>query len=202
VEVAGRPLVAWSLAAFARAPSVDAVVIAAPSGCEGDIAAVVPAGLDAQVVAGGGTRAESVGRALALVEADVVAVHDAARPVLTPELVERLLVRLMNSREADGVIAAAPITDTVKRVRPGTGEEILRTERRDELWAAQTPQAFRTAALRRAHDVGSQRLAVATDDAMLVEQAGGRVLVEASPGPNPKLTAPGDLALIELLLSA
>ena len=107
------------------------------------------------------------------------------------------------------MIAAAPITDTVKRAReprPATGEfergrpTIAKTESRDHLWAAQTPQVFRAEALREALDADPQRLAAATDEAMLVEQAGGKVLIHPAPAANLKVTTPLDLRVAELLL--
>ena len=155
-------------------------MIAAPPGHEDELSRAAGAALGVEqvrslrltVVAGGETRAESVG--LALAEAgspELVAVHDAARPLLSAELVEALVARLAASPAAAGVIAATPLTDTVKRAAAdGT---ILATESREGLWAAQTPQLFRTAALREAHAAEPERLGAATDDAMLVEQAGG-----------------------------
>jgi 2-C-methyl-D-erythritol 4-phosphate cytidylyltransferase len=108
------------------------------------------------------------------------------------------------------VIAAAPMTDTVKRAReprPARGEiarggpTIAKTESRDHLWAAQTPQVFRTAALREALAANPQRVAEATDDAWLVEKAGGKVLIHPSPPENLKVTTRFDLRVAELLLA-
>jgi 2-C-methyl-D-erythritol 4-phosphate cytidylyltransferase len=108
------------------------------------------------------------------------------------------------------VIAATPITDTVKRAReprPAKGDfsrgrpTVARTESREHLWAAQTPQAFRAEALREALDVDPQALAAASDDAMLVERTGGKVLLHPSPAENLKVTTPTDLRLAELLLA-
>jgi 2-C-methyl-D-erythritol 4-phosphate cytidylyltransferase len=209
VEVAGRPLVAWSLAAFAAAESVEGAIVAAPPGLEAEIEPLAPSGLAVEVVAGGESRSGSVRNALARVETELVAVHDAARPLVTTELIEAVLAKLEARPDAAGVIAASPLTDTVKRAReprPQKGEferggpTISKTESRDHLWAAQTPQAFRTAALREAHDADPQRLAAATDDAMLVEKAGGKVLIESAPARNLKVTTPDDLRLAELLL--
>lgn len=184
-------------------------MIAAPPGHEEEVsrAAGAAVGLEQvrslrlSVVTGGATRAESIG--LALAEAGspaLVAVHDAARPLLSAELVEALVARLAGSPGAAGVIAATPLTDTVKRAAPdGT---ILATESREGLWAAQTPQLFRTEALREAHAAEPERLAAATDDAMLVEQAGGRVVIEPAPATNLKVTTREDLALAARLLAA
>ncbi len=205
----GRPLVAWSLDAMRAAESVSVVVIAAPPGHERELErlAGVAAGRPGErdsfhpiVVTGGVTRAASVGHALAEVpaEAGVIVVHDAARPLTTGPLVDSLVARLGAEPDASGVIAATPISDTVKRVTDG--RSIAATERRHTLWAAQTPQVFRAPSLRNAHEGEPARLAAATDDAMLVEQNGGLVLVEATPGPNPKITYEADVQLAELLL--
>jgi 2-C-methyl-D-erythritol 4-phosphate cytidylyltransferase len=209
VEVGGRPLLAWSLAAFASAEGVERAIVAAPSGRRAEVRELAPDGFELEVVDGGDTRAESVGRALAAVESELVAVHDAARPLVTAELIEAVLRKLDARPDAAGVIAAAPLTDTVKRAReprPARGDferggpTVAKTESRDHLWAAQTPQAFRTAALRKAREADPQRVAAATDDAMLVEKAGGKVLIEPAPPRNLKVTTADDLRLAELLL--
>ena len=128
-------------------------------------------------------------------EARTVVVHDAARPLLTLDLVEACLAALMG---VDGAIAAAPVTDTIKEAFPdGTVE---RTLDRSRLWAVQTPQVFRADALRRALDVDEGVLAAATDDAGLVEAAGGSVRVVEAPRENFKVTSAADLARAEALL--
>jgi 2-C-methyl-D-erythritol 4-phosphate cytidylyltransferase len=212
VPLAGRPLVEWSLAAFRAAPSVGPIVIACPPGHEYEF------GRKLQVVEGGATRSQSVSNALAAVETELVAIHDAARPLLTPELVEGVLATLLADPEADGAIAAAPVTDTIKAVGfdkaqvEGTKDAsttkyggnaslvVGSTLDRGALWAAQTPQVFRVEALRGALALGPERVAAATDEAMLVEEAGGRVLIHPSPPENLKVTTPLDLRLAELLL--
>ncbi|HET9676001.1 MAG TPA: 2-C-methyl-D-erythritol 4-phosphate cytidylyltransferase [Solirubrobacterales bacterium] len=110
VPVAGRPMVEWSVDAFRACDSVRSIVVAAPPGHIGDLA-----GHDLGVVPGGSTRAESVANALAAVGTAYVAIHDAARPLLTPELVEALVADLDANEDAAGTIAAAPVTDTIKR---------------------------------------------------------------------------------------
>jgi 2-C-methyl-D-erythritol 4-phosphate cytidylyltransferase len=193
VPLAGRPMIEWSIDAFRASASVRSIVVAAPPGHIHDLG-----GSDLGVVAGGATRAESVANALAAVGTDLVAIHDAARPLLTPGLVEALVADLDADPEAAGVIAAAPITDTVKRARPSG--EIAETLDRSELWAAQTPQLFRTAALRAALAVDEATRDAATDEAMLVEAAGGRVLIHPTGADNLKVTTPHDLTVAELLL--
>jgi len=173
----GRPMVEWSLEVLREV--CDRVVVAVPED------RVEPPDL----VAGGTTRSESVRNALrAAPEAEVVVVHDAARPLVTVELVQRCLDALAGY---DGAIAAVPVTDTVKEVEDG---EVLRTPDRGRLWAAQTPQVFRADALRRASS------AEATDDASLVEAIGGRVRVVEGIPENFKVTSPLDMRIAEMLL--
>jgi len=207
-------MLAWSVEAFAAARTVERVVVAAPPGREEEIAAAVAVAaaggeLAADVVTGAGSRAGSVAAALDAVESELVAVHDAARPLVTPGLIDAVLRRLAARPDVAGVIAAAPIADTVKRVhqprRPDLAveelePEVTATESREHLWAAQTPQAFRVGALREAH-AGAERSAATTDDAMLVEAGGGRVLIYPSPAENLKVTTAHDLRLADLLLA-
>jgi 2-C-methyl-D-erythritol 4-phosphate cytidylyltransferase len=188
VVLAGRPMLDWSLAALRAAGIVD-VVVALPAG-EG-------APPDCTGVAGGATRSASVRAALAAAApGEDVVVHDAARPLVEPSLFRRTLDELAH---ADCAIAAARVTDTVKEAGPDG--RVVATLDRSRLWAIQTPQAFRRATLERALDVGDDVLAAATDDAWLVERAGGSVrVVESSPA-NLKVTTPHDLRVAELLLS-
>jgi 2-C-methyl-D-erythritol 4-phosphate cytidylyltransferase len=187
VVLAGRPMLEWSLEALAAAGIVD-VVVAVPDGERVEGAMCVP---------GGVTRSESVRNALAAVPpgAEAVVVHDAARPLVTPEHFARALAAL---EQADGAIAAAPVTDTVKEA--GADRVVERTLDRSRLWAIQTPQAFRRAVLERALETGPDVLAQATDDAWLVERAGGRVVVVESTPENFKVTTAHDLRVAELLL--
>jgi 2-C-methyl-D-erythritol 4-phosphate cytidylyltransferase len=122
-------------------------------------------------------------------------VHDAARPLVEPALFARTLAALA---DAEAAIAAARVADTVKEAGPDGA--VTATLDRARLWAIQTPQAFRRAALERALDVDEALLARATDDAWLVERAGGRVrVVESSPA-NFKVTTPHDLAVADMIL--
>ena len=183
VVCAGRPLVEWSLEVLSAV--CDRVIVAGPAGH------LLP-----EWVEGGASRSASVRNALAAApEARTVVVHDAARPLLTRDLVEACLAALMG---VDGAIAAAPVTDTIKEAFPdGTVE---RTLDRSRLWAVQTPQVFRADALRRALDVDEGVLEAATDDATLVEAAGGSVRVVEAPRENFKITSAADLARAEALL--
>jgi 2-C-methyl-D-erythritol 4-phosphate cytidylyltransferase len=183
VVCAGRPLVEWTLEVLEAV--CDRVVVAAPA-----------SELRPGWVEGGPSRSASVRNALAAApEARTVVVHDAARPLVTVELVEACLGALLG---VDGAIAAAPVTDTIKEAYPdGT---VVRTLPRSRLWAVQTPQVFRAESLRRALDVDDATLAAATDDASLVEEAGGTVRVVEGPVENFKVTSAADLARAEAAL--
>jgi 2-C-methyl-D-erythritol 4-phosphate cytidylyltransferase len=197
VELAGRPLVQWSIDALAAAEGIDEIVVALPPGTP------APSGVTA--VDGGEVRSDSVRLALAAAgsrrgETDLVLVHDAARPLVTAALAESLIAALSADAGADAVIAAVPVTDTVKRV--DGARAVIETLPRSELWAVQTPQVFRRGALERALDVSARELALATDDAWLIERAGGRVIVVGASDENLKVTTPLDLQVAELLLRA
>jgi 2-C-methyl-D-erythritol 4-phosphate cytidylyltransferase len=192
VELAGRPLVQWSVDLLRAVDGIERIVVALPPG--------TPAPSGVTGVVGGAVRSESVRLALAAAgPGDPVLVHDAARPLLTTELVSAAIRALEADASIDGAIAAVPMTDTVKRVVGGVVAETLN---RSELWAVQTPQVFRRAALERALDVPRDVLAQATDDAWLIERAGGRVGVVESSSENLKVTTPLDLAVAEMLLAS
>jgi 2-C-methyl-D-erythritol 4-phosphate cytidylyltransferase len=172
---------------------VGEIVIAAPAGHVDELSDGEHA-----VVAGGESRSESVAAALEAIDAEIVVVHDAARPLVQPELIDAVVEDLLADESAGAVVAATPVTDTVKQV--ARGMEVDRTLDRSSLWAAQTPQAFRIEALREALD-STELLAQATDDAMLVERIGGKVLLHEAPRENIKVTTPLDLRVAELLVS-
>jgi 2-C-methyl-D-erythritol 4-phosphate cytidylyltransferase len=173
-------------------PAVDGIVLVVPEGWEEPatlLADELVAGKVAAAVAGGSSRAASVAAGLAAVpdDADLILVHDAARPFAKSELVSRVLEAL---GQADGAVPGVPLTDTVKRVHAGV---VVETPDRSQLVAVQTPQGFRADVLRRAH-AQADELAAATDCASLVEAAGGRVAVVEGDPANLKVTTPDDLA--------
>lgn len=179
---------------------MGAAVVAAPPEHIGELeqaAGRLTSELSLRVVAGGASRSVSVAAAVAAVESEVVVVHDAARPLVTAQLIDSVVSELLADDGCDCVLAATPVTDTVKEA---DGREVERTLDRSRLWAAQTPQAFRTGALRRALEA-AESLAAATDDAMLVERLGGRVVLHPAPPENIKVTTPLDLRVAELLLA-
>jgi 2-C-methyl-D-erythritol 4-phosphate cytidylyltransferase len=187
VALGGRPMLEWSLRTLAAVPAVERVVVALPPG--------VAAPRGALAVPGGAHRSLSVRAALRAVDGDPVVVHDAARPLVTPALVDATLAALDG---VDAAIAAVPVTDTIKAAEGGL---VRATLDRRALWAAQTPQAFRRAALEAALAQDDDVLAAATDDASLVEARGGRVRVVPSGQANLKVTTAHDLRVAELLLA-
>jgi 2-C-methyl-D-erythritol 4-phosphate cytidylyltransferase len=203
VELAGRPLLYWSVQALRGVAAIQRIVVALPPGVDGQELALgleVGAG-GVLAVEGGAVRSESVRLALAAAGgtgSDLVLVHDAARPCLGGELIEATLAAAC-AEGVDAAIAAAPLTDTVKRA--GADRVVSETLERSSLWAVQTPQVFRRAALEGALDVPDDVLAQATDDAWLIERAGGTVVVVPAPRENLKVTTPLDLALAEMLVT-
>ena len=193
-SLGGRPVLSWAVDACRDLS--DGVVLVVPAGAQADHSGAHT------VVAGGATRADSVRCGLEAVppDADVIVVHDAARPLAPPALFAAVLEAL----EEDGVVGAVPglaPSDTIKVV--DRDMNVTNTLDRTSLVSVQTPQAFRAAALRQAHARAQNSPdTVATDDAMLVEASGGRVrVVPGHPG-NLKITTPDDLATAERLLAA
>jgi 2-C-methyl-D-erythritol 4-phosphate cytidylyltransferase len=197
VLLSGRPMLEWSVDSLRQVRAVEQIVIALP---EGELGAA-PEGTVA--VAGGATRSESVRAALAAAGAgagagEAVIVHDAARPLASPELFELTLAEL-ERHACDAAIAAVPASDTIKEVADD-GRTVRATLDRSRLWAVQTPQVFRRVALERALAAPAEMLAAATDDAWLIERSGGVVrVVESDPG-NIKVTSSTDLRIAEMLM--
>ena len=186
------PILAATVRHFARHPAVRAVVVAAPEpwvARAGRILGRVVTHTPLTVVAGGRTRQDSVWLALQAAPEDVeiIVVHDAVRPMITRRLVDTVV----RAAAAEGAaICALPLTETVKRVR---AERVEATLDRSELWAVQTPQAFRADLLREAHEKARRDGVVGTDDAMLVERLGHPVRVVRGLAENVKITTPEDL---------
>jgi 2-C-methyl-D-erythritol 4-phosphate cytidylyltransferase len=169
--------------------SCDAVVVVVPADRPWDGAPV------AASVRGGATRSESVRAGLDAVPdwVDIVVVHDAARPLATGALFDAVITAVRNG--ADGAIPGVEVADTLKQL---DGDQVVATIPREGVVAVQTPQAFRAASLRAVHRGDLE----ATDDAALVEAAGGRVVVVPGEVENRKITAPEDLGLASMLLAA
>lgn len=194
--LAGRPLFAWSLEAFERTPAVERIVIVGPVKPMKELLAAtgrVPAKIAAWCE-GGRERQDSVARGLhALPEGTtLVAIHDCARAMVTPELIGRVVADALQHGAA---IAAVPMADTLKRGALGVVET---TVPRQGLWCAQTPQAFRREWIEAAHAAAAHH---ATDDAALVEALGHRVHLTPGDPLNFKVTTPHDLELAEAWLT-
>jgi 2-C-methyl-D-erythritol 4-phosphate cytidylyltransferase len=189
VMCGGRSMLEWSIDALKAVPEIAHIVVATPPGIE------APAGTSG--VFGGDERSHSVRAALHhTLAGDPVLVHDAARPLVTPEIIRAVLAGLDD--EADAAIAAARVADTIKQ--DDGSPTVARTLDRSGLWAIQTPQVFRREVLERALAQPHEILAAATDDASLVEGMGGTVRLVESPRENFKITTPEDLRLADLLL--
>jgi 2-C-methyl-D-erythritol 4-phosphate cytidylyltransferase len=197
----GRPLLAWSLAALALAKSVRGVVLVGDARALGPALARVSAAERAVIVAqvpGGPTRQASCALGLAAVSpaAEVVVVHDAARPFAEPALFDAVV---MAAEEHGAALAAEPLLDTLKRVEDG---RVVETIERAGLWRAQTPQAARHALLMEAHARAQEDGVLATDDVALVERLGYAVRVVPASPLNRKITTREDLAWAEAWLKA
>lgn len=201
IEVAGRPLVAWSLALFNGLAEIDDLVVATESehiAAMESLAREYAPRLTARVVAGGATRQASTRNALRAVpeRCDAVFVHDGARPLV---LANDIRAGMAATAAGRGAVLATPVIDTIKLVPRGS-HAISQTLDRSELWAAQTPQFAMLADLRRAHDAAERDGAEATDDVALLERIGLRVDVVPASAANFKVTQPGDRDLAETIL--
>lgn len=196
-QLMGRPLVAWTLRAFKACDAIDGVVlVAAPQSVPNTLAFVREWKFEnvTAVVPGGATRQDSVRAGLEATDgAALVVVHDAARPLVTPEIIAEGVAL---ARERGAALCAAPARDTVKDV-DRTTKTVRATIDRGSAWLAQTPQVFDRDLLLRAH---AHANGTATDDASLVEALGEPVAVYEGPAWNIKITEPDDLVVAEALL--
>lgn len=202
--VAGRPVLAWTLAALASAEQVDHIVLVCPEGRAGEYrtAAVDPLALGTPITLApsGPSRQASVasGIAAAPADAEILLVHDGARPLVTPDIVASTIAALESDERAAGAVVGQPAIDTLKIADENV---IVQTPDRAKYWTVQTPQTFRAAALRDAYARAEADGFVGTDDAALVEHAGGRVLLVEGPRDNIKVTVAEDVALVEATLA-
>lgn len=200
---AGRPVLAWSIAPFDRAPSVDLIVVVCPAEktAEFEAEAVVPFGFLTLVefAASGETRQDSVMSGLQAVgdRAEIVAVHDGARPLIDEELIEHCVGTLQARTELAGVVVGHPSVDTLKLA---DNDLVVETPDRSRFWAVQTPQVFRRHPLLAAHQRARHDGFVGTDDSSLVERDGLLVALIEGPRDNIKVTLPEDLAFVEAAL--
>jgi 2-C-methyl-D-erythritol 4-phosphate cytidylyltransferase len=196
-EIGGKTLLEHSIRAMVAAREVNAVVIAAPQEWLNEVETILAqlsAANPTSVVIGGRTRTESVRNAAhVLSDADIVLIHDAARPFVPTEVVSRVIGAVQAG--ASAVVPAVPITDTIKQV--DEAGRVIQTIARDELRAAQTPQGFTRTALEQAL---ATRATGATDEAALMETLGIPVLVVPGHSESMKITRPFDLVVAEAIL--
>lgn len=202
VDLCGLPLMSWSIMAFDQAPSVGHLVVVYPVGRLDDVRSVLSQLTlrhDVTLATAGATRQDSVfSGLLAMPDTyEFVAIHDGARPLITVETIEHVIATLRENPKLQGAIAASRSVDTLKLVENG---DILATPDRAYYWCAQTPQVFRTKAIRAAHRASVWDDYVGTDDASLIEHRGGKVRCVESPRDNIKVTMPEDLAIASVLL--
>ena len=201
IELLGMPALHYTLQAFEESPEV--ATIYAVGDRQRIEALVQAAGITkyAACAEPGEARSLSTRNGLHLCAEDpqtIVLVHDGSRCLVTPGVIKRVIRAAHGASEPDGVIPGVPVSDTIKVAREGNVAETLD---RTNLWAVQTPQAFRLGLLRRLHDLPDEVLRAATDDASLVERDGGRVEVVAGEKTNIKLTSPEDLVFAEAILA-
>lgn len=200
LAIKGQPILFYSLKVFAQCSLIDSVIVVVPSaGRTVFEKAIKKSGIRKKVicVAGGARRCDSVRNGLRRLDADtkLVVVHDGARPFITHDLLRRCIHA---GRKDKAVVAAVPVTSTIKRVCAKTGV-VWATLNREDLWEIQTPQVFDRKIIGRAYSALSS--ITPTDDAQLVEQAGSQVKIVLSSYDNIKITAPEDVAFAEYLLS-
>lgn len=202
--VAGRPVLAWTIEALDATEEVDHIVLVCPADRidEYRTAAVesVAPSTPVTYAPSGPSRQASVasGIAVAPAEAEILLVHDGARPLVTPAIVASTIAALDADPLAVGAVVGQPAIDTLKIAN---GDIIDETPDRSKYWAVQTPQTFRAAALRAAYAQADADGFIGTDDAAVVEHAGGRVLLVEGPRDNIKVTVAEDVALVEATLA-
>ncbi len=195
------PILVHTLFAFDRNPEIDYIVLALPesdrSFCQEKIIAPFDFNKNIQLVSGGASRQESVYNGLKAVEGDcdIVVIHDGVRPFVSDRLVSESVA---GAREYGACIAAVPVKDTLKIVK---NNAIQKTLPRDQVWLAQTPQAFRYDLIVKAHETARKEQFKETDDAALVEHFGGEVYLIEGELLNIKITTPEDLKIAKAILS-
>ena len=200
VEIAGKPVLTWSAESFDAVGDVGLIVIVCPEERQEEYLKRAidpfPFVTPVAVAPAGPTRQESAFSGLEYVpeEYEFVVLHDGARPLVTPELIEHTIATVKGNFDCDGAVVAHPAIDTLKVVENGV---IAGTPDRNVFWNAQTPQVFRSGIYRRAHAAALSDGFVGTDDSSLIERLGGRVLVVEGPRDNLKMTVPEDYELLE-----
>ncbi|MBR0404237.1 MAG: 2-C-methyl-D-erythritol 4-phosphate cytidylyltransferase [Eggerthellaceae bacterium] len=200
IEIAGRPVLTWSAESFDAVADVGLIVIVCPADRQEEYLKRAidpfPFVTPVMVAPAGPTRQESAFSGLEYVpeEFEFVVLHDGARPLVTPDLIQHTIAIVKGNLDCDGAVVGHPAIDTLKVVENGV---IVGTPDRNVFWNAQTPQVFRSGIYRRAHAAALSDGFVGTDDSSLIERLGGRVLVVQGPRDNLKLTVPEDYKLLE-----
>ena len=201
IKLLGMPALHYTLQVFEESPEVARIYAVGDRQRIEDLVQAAGITKYAACAEPGKARSLSTRNGLLLCAEDpetIVLVHDGSRCLITPDLIKRVIKAAHGASEPDGVIPGIPVSDTIKVAREGT---VAKTLDRTNLWAIQTPQAFRLGLLRRLHDSPDDVLRAATDDASLVEWDGGRVEVVAGEKTNIKLTSPEDLVFAEAILA-
>jgi 2-C-methyl-D-erythritol 4-phosphate cytidylyltransferase len=200
LEIAGRPVIAHTWRTFNAAKCISEIILVVREGMQprfAELAARFDFHKTFRIVTGGAERQDSVWNGLEALspEIEIVAIQDAARPCTSEALIEATVEA---ARETGAAVAAQVVTDTIKET--ADGKTIARTLDRSKLWSVQTPQTFRVEVIRRAISTARQKRLILTDDTAACELINQPVRLVAGGTPNPKITAPGDLPLIEALL--
>lgn len=194
--LAGRPVVDWTIKAFAAHPQIDELIVVLPDESRTEEIESRWPKIKA-VVKGGKQRQDSVSRGLEAVspEIEIVLVHDGVRPLVTAELISRIIDA---AKKEGAAIPAVTIEDTVKMI---DGDFIIRTINREQLVRVQTPQGFRKNLLQMAFNQAKKEGYYASDEASLIERIGGRVKIIPGETKNIKITTPEDLKIAEVWIN-
>lgn len=201
LDLNGKPLLARTIAGFLRVPQLNEIIIAVAADYMGSdvLQKCLPdrTAIPVKIISGGERRQDSVYNGLKALDprAQIVAIHDGARPFAEPKLVAET-IRLCT--DYDGAVLAIPAVDTLKEA--GDDHQILRTLDRNKIWQVQTPQTFRRTIVERAYTNAREKSISATDDSMLVEQIGGKVTIVESTTDNLKITCQNDLIIAKSIL--
>lgn len=202
-DLLGRPVVTWALEAFDAVPDVGHIVLVCPDERADEFCKLAldpyPFVTPITFASAGELRQESAFSGVSAVDEkfEFIAMHDGARPLVTPELIQHVISVIKGTLDAAGTVIGHPAIDTLKIVHDG---QIVTTPDRSAFWVAQTPQVFRAEILRRAHSYALGEGFIGTDDSSLVERLGGKVLLVDGPRDNIKMTVPEDLGPIEAAL--
>jgi 2-C-methyl-D-erythritol 4-phosphate cytidylyltransferase len=202
LEAAGWPIVAHTWKRFAQAADIHEIIVVVREGMQPaflELAEQYGLNKPFRIVAGGAERQDSVWNGLQALapSSEIVAIQDGARPCTSESVISATIAA---ARETGAAVAAQPVTDTIKET--ADGRNILRTLERSRLWAVQTPQTFRVDVIRHALSTVRSRSLQVTDDTAACELIGQAVRLVKTTTPNPKVTVPGDLAYVEMLLQA